>query len=292
MAALVQALFAGGERHAVFPVTSDRARVETRRQQGRRVLVASIAVSVAIHTLVFSLGFNPPAVTNGRAGTAPTSPGSPSGIRVTRIVVAEPAVQPELPENAPENTVAELTEAGPGDPALGPGPEPEDPSPTSELETPPAASAAAAALRARFTNPALWRRIRGDLADSPLSAVAPLSGRVEREGTGYAPADAWAFGTWTTRDADGRRWGAAPGVIYVFGIAMPTCGGRFDASNCGFGVPSWRRGEYQNFLHALREIEEQKRWGRIMERGQAIRDRRDAQRNTERDTVPGILNDL
>ncbi len=283
-----------------------------------------MAVSVAIHTLVFSLGFNPPAAVNGRAGTAPTSPGSASGIRVTRIVVAEPAAQLELPENATENGLAELTEAGPEDPASesepgdpaftserepedpvstpepgpedpapGPGPQPEDPSSESGIETPRAAGATpAAALRARFTNPVLWRRIREDLADSAFTVVGPLRSRSDSAGTGYAPADAWAFGTWTTRDADGRRWGAAPGVIYVFGIAIPTCGGRFDASNCGFGLPSWRRGEYQSFLHALSEIEEQKRWGRIMERGQAIRDSRDAQRDTERDTVPEILNHL
>lgn len=288
----------------MFPVTSDRARVETRRQQGRRVLVASMAVSVAIHTFFFSLGFNPPAVTNGRAGIAPTLRDFPPGIRVTRIVVAQPAIQPELPENATADVVAELKEGGPGGPAptserkledaaLGPGPQPGDPSSTSGIEPPRAATAApAAALRARFTHPALWRGIRGDLADSPFTTIVPLRRRVEPGGTGYAPADAWAFGTWTTRDPDGRRWGAAPGVIYVFGIAIPTCGGRFDASNCGFGVSSWRRGKYQHFLHALSEMEEQTRWGRILERGQAIRDRRDAERNTQRDPVPDVLNDL
>ena len=252
-----------------------------------------MAVSVAIHTLVFSLGFNPLAVTNRHAGTVPTSRDFPSGIRLTRIVGAEPVAQLELAESATDDVVADLTEGEPGDPAPGPEPEPEDPSSESGIETPRVPSAApAAALRARFTNPVLWRRIRGGLADSAFTAALPLRGRGERGGTGYAPADAWAFGTWTTRDADGRSWGAAPGVIYVFGIAIPTCGGRFDASNCGFGVPSWQRGEYQSFLHALSEIEEQKRLGRIMERGQAIRDSRDAQRNTERDTVPEILNDL
>jgi hypothetical protein len=118
--------------------------------------------------------------------------------------------------------------------------------------------------------------------------VVHLRGRVDRGGSAYTPPDTWAFDTWTTRDAAGRLWGASPGLIYLFGIPMTTCNGRFDASNCGFGVPGWRRRAYQRFLQAVMEIEEQQRWGGILERGQTIRERRSAERHPKPDSVPGI----
>ena len=210
------------------PVTSDRPRIATRRKQGRRALVASMAASVAIHVFVLSLGINPPAATNGRVETAPAAPDFPSAIRISGIAGADPA----------------------------------------------------AALGARLSDPLLWRDIRDVFADSAFTSVEPLSRRVDRGGSGNTPTDAWAFSTWTTRDAEGRLWGAAPGVIYIAGFAISTCGGRFDASNCGFGLPPSRRGEYQQFLRAWIEIEQQKLRGCIMERAQMMRERREGKGDT------------
>lgn len=74
-------------------------------------------------------------------------------------------------------------------------------------------------------------------------------------------------------------------MIYLGGFSIQTCQGRFDASNCGFGVPGWRRMEYQRFLQAAMEIEEQQRWGDILERGKAIRER-GAGRDPKADSIP------
>ena len=95
----------------MFPVTSDRARVESRRKQGRRVLVASMAASAAIHAFVFSLGINPAAVKNGGVETAPTSRDPPLGIRITRIVVGERAAHLPRPpaKDIPKEDVGGLS---------------------------------------------------------------------------------------------------------------------------------------------------------------------------------------
>ncbi len=99
----------------------------------------------------------------------------------------------------------------------------------------------------------LWRDIQDVFADSAFTSVEPLIGRLDRGESGNTPTDAWAFSSWTTRDAEGRLWGAAPGVIYIAGFAISTCRGRFDASNCGFGLPPARRAneDYRDGVWAI-----------------------------------------
>lgn len=300
----------------------DGARVDARRSESRRVLVASIAASIMIHAFVFSLVVNPSPETSRRTGAAPDAPGSrtsqdpPSGIQITRIVVAEPAAQlespetatqPESPETATEEPVKDPSEpeledsaeSEPDDPQSTPDIEPGYPAParqpvgnpsvTSEGGPPrPVRIEPTARLRPRFTNPALWREIRGARADTQWTSGVPLRGRVEGGGSRYTPPDAWAFDTWTTRDAAGRLWGVAPGSIYLAGFGIRTCGGRFDASNCGFGLPGWKRRQYQRSLQAAIEIENQQRWRGIMERNRAIRERRGAERDPKTDSIAGI----
>ncbi|MCZ0935432.1 MAG: hypothetical protein OXJ54_09645 [Gemmatimonadetes bacterium] len=251
-----------------------------------------MAASIAIHAFVFSVVMVPSAETSRRAGTVPDSPGRPtssdalSGIRVIRIV-AEPVAQrrshesdarPESPEPATEQPVAEPS-----------APEMEYAAETIEGEpSRPDRIEPAARLRPRFTNPALWREIRGARADTEWTSGMLLRDRVDGGGSRYTPPDAWAFDTWTTRDAAGRLWGVAPGSIYLAGFAIRTCGGRFDASNCGFGLPGWKRLQYQRSIQAAMEIENQQRWRGIMERDRAIRERRGAERRWKTDSIPGI----
>ncbi len=257
---------------------------------------------MAIHAFVFSLGTAPSAATSQHAGAAPSFPGSrtpfsvPPGIRITRIVAGEPAARPESPDRPTEQAASEPTEAEMEDspapesdgPRPAPGVEARATSPTGRPVLPRASgSQPAARLKPRFTNPALWRRIRDIRGDSEPPSVARLRGRVDAEGARYTPSDTWAFDTWTAQDAAGRFWGAAPGVIYLGGFSIQTCLGRFDASNCGFGLPGWRRREYQRFLQAVMEIEEQHRWGDILERGKAIRER-GAGRHPKTDSIPDI----
>ena len=234
-------------------------------------------VSVAFHALVLSREVSPPDPPRVRAATAPApSSDSRPAIRVTRILVAGPDAASESREPATDDVVAEPKRREPEDQAPTWEPEPLDPSPTPEPERPgPARTGAVDALRAGIGNPLLWRNFR-DISPRAGSGRIVLSGRPVGDGvSGPTPADPWAFDTWTTRDGDGRLWGAAPGAIHLAGIAIPFCGGRFDASDCGFGLPPWRRGEYRFFLRALNEIERQAQLAIIRERARAMRERRE-----------------
>lgn len=277
------------------------ATADARRRKSRRILAASMAASIALHAFVFSLGIAPSAATSPNAGMDPDLPGSrtpfeaPSAIRITRIVARAPATRPESRDTPTEQAEPEPAEADmedspapePDDPRLAPDVEAREPSRTGRPVLPRASiSTPAARFKPRFTNPVLWREIRDTRAGAEWADVVPLRAPADRVGSAYTPPDAWAFDTWATRDAAGRRWGAAPGMIYLGGFSIQTCQGRFDASNCGFGVPGWRRMEYQRFLQAAMEIEEQQRWGNILERGRTIGERRDAQRHPRRDSVP------
>lgn len=233
-------------------------------------------MSVAFHALVLSREVSPPDPPRVRASTAPAPSDHRSAIRLSRILVAEPDAGSEPPEPVTDEGVADPEEREPEDPVPTPVPVSVDPSPTVEPERPgPARTGAADALRAGIGNPLLWRNFR-DISPSAGSGRIALSGRpVGGRISGTIPADPWAFDTWTTRDGDGRLWGAAPGVIHLAGIAIPFCGGRFDASDCGFGLPPWRRGEYRFFLRALNEIERQAQRAVIRERARAMRERRE-----------------
>ena len=100
---------------------------------------------------------------------------------------------------------------------------------------------------------------------------------------GLATADGWAFSTWTNADQSDTRWGVGPGALYLGGVSMPLCGGPVtDASDCGFGLPPGRREEYKKWLEVLTGVQQQQHWADLRDRAEAIRKRR----NAERDTFP------
>ena len=206
-----------------------------------------MAASVVIHALIgFAVSY--PGPVTDRFVKTPRLPDNPTGIRISGIVVPEQMTQLESAETATEETegvVAEVAEFVPEEPPAAPTIGPVDPSPTRDFERPHNTDTApAAALQGRFANPLLWRNVRRALPDSAFTRVVPMSVRAGRGGESRTkPTDPWAFATWTTQDAEGRLWGAGPGLIYLGGIVIPTCSERFDASNCGFGLPVERRGE-------------------------------------------------
>lgn len=236
-----------------------------------------MVVSVAVHAFVLSRNIKPPDAPNGRVATVLRLPDTPSGIRISGIHVP-PLVAPlARPESAIGATVVEPNEPEPEDPPPASDPEPEDPSHTLERERPEALGmGATAALRAGLGNPLHWGNIRDipPRAGLPRRLVLPERS-VDQLASEATPADPWAFDVWATRDADGRLWGAAPGVLYLAGISIRFCRERFDASDCGFGLHPWRRGEYQFFLRAWKEIERQAQRELIRERARAMRERRE-----------------
>ena len=229
-----------------------------------------------IHAFVLSRSINPPDAPNERLATALRSPDTGSGLQISGILVPALAQPLALPTPATAEIVAEPNEPESEDPPPAADPEPENPSPALELERSEAVgTGAAAAVRAGLGNPLLWGHIRDIPPRAGVRRLVFPERRVDHLVSGSTPADPWAFDTWTTRDADGRLWGAAPGVVYLAGISIPICRERFDASDCGFGLPPWRRGEYQSFLRAWKEIERQAQRGIIQERARAMRERRE-----------------
>lgn len=188
---------------------SGRTSVDTRRKQGRRVFLAAMVVSVAIHAMALSRSINRPGTPNGRVATVPASSDFHSAVRIYRLLVAEPDVRPELREAAPDDIALESSEHEPDHPPSTPDPEPEDPSSTLVPErSHPAATGAAAALRTGLGNPLLWGNIR-DIAPRPGSRSIVLPERlVDHRVSGSTPADPWAFDTWKS---SGRRSGRLSG---------------------------------------------------------------------------------
>ena len=182
------------------PVASGRASVETRRKQGRRVFLASMVVSVAIHAFVLSRGINPPDTPNGRVATSFRSPDTRSGIRIPGTIVPPLAALRALPEPATRGITAVPSEPEPEDPPPTSDPEPEDPSPTLQLERPATVgTGAAATLRAGLGNPLLWGNIRDIPPRAGTRRLILPERRVDHLVSGGAtPADPWAFDTWTT----------------------------------------------------------------------------------------------
>jgi hypothetical protein len=85
---------------------------------------------------------------------------------------------------------------------------------------------------------------------------------------------------WTARDGQDHRWGLSPGAIHLGRVTVPLCGGRFDAANCGFGVPPAFREAYRVQLRVRLEIADQAQRGELLDRARAIRARRDALRDS------------
>jgi hypothetical protein len=244
------------------------------------VFVASWIISALLHTLVLGAKVRGPP-TRAPPSTPARSPLPGTwGLRV--IPVVEPAVsealpgpgaatadEPDLPERLVEGDLSFPAAVGPARPDADPA-------------TPPVP---AEAFRPRAGDPRLWRELPAGRPDASGGRIQPLRAidAYNSLRIGLQTADGWAYGTWVDEGDGGARWGAAPGVIFVAGVAIPVCRGRTDASECGFGLPPIRREEYKRRLQALVEIRRQRHWGEIRDRADSIRKRR----NAERDSIRG-----
>lgn len=213
----------------------------------------------------------------------PAPPGSPEparswsttswGLRTIRIAPPSSAVVRETPPiTAEETDLGELPSSG------GSAPLPADVAPT---RPDPAPSTPLQRLRPRAGDPRIWGERPGG-PDPPAGVIQLLRGidAYNALRIGVPTADDWTYATWVGNDDVGDRWGAAPGVIFVGGVAIPICQGRTDASECGFGLPPSRREEYKLRLRALIEIGRQRAWSEIRARADSIRRRRNAERDS------------
>jgi hypothetical protein len=252
-------------------------RQATQNGAGRRTDHKTVAIALMLSALLHFLALNitfeegrddSPSRRDGRGARTPLD-----GIRVVELV--RPQAPPEVP----------AVELEPDEPILFDLPAEEI---ESELDEPPTDptldTSGRPSLGPRLSDPRLWRPTTSRGETRPLLNGQPqaLLDSLNRESVGVRTPAAGDMSVWTPRDADGNRWGFSPGQIHLGSISLPLCGGNFDASNCGFGIPPSFREEYRNQIRALLEIQQQDNRALLEERARAIRARLEA----VRDSVP------
>ena len=139
-------------------------------------------------------------------------------------------------------------------------------------------------LRTRLTVPELWEPLTDRVLALPMGARERLvlHSRIMEwyDSLAQAAAEERALTDWTYTDADGKRWGAADGLIYLGDFAIPV--------PFGFGVSPSRREELADRMWQWEELQRQgvrvelvESW---KERQEAIRSRMDRERAARADT--------
>lgn len=168
-----------------------------------------------------------------------------------------------------------------------PGPDPEpgrEPGPVATPFGPPPPAPAARALWPSLRDARLWAPPT-PAADSAGPEAERLRSRIDvlSEATlGIKTLPGGDMSAWVARDARGGRWGLSPGALHLGDLTVPLCSGTFDASTCGFGIPSGYRDRYRAELRALVELQRQGARAEVQDRARALRARLDARR----DSVP------
>lgn len=243
-------------------------------ERHRRIVALSLLASVAVHAWLAEWPVPAPPERPSRS-SPPVRRTLGDALRLVRIDA--PAVPSAERAGPPVGATPDPTRAEAPTPARAAADEPGTRLPRPRRHTP-----AAARLRVRRSDPGLWR-------GAPAGGLGPAPARIglAAAATRGAPAptrlrDGWAFATWVRAGADGSRWGASPGVLHLGSFAVPVCGGDFDASSCGFGLPPSERDGYRRRLRAVHEIARQGAFAEIEARRRAIRRRLDALRDSLR----------
>lgn len=249
------------------------AMADARRGMHHKALAVALLFSAALHFLAFNVTFE---ADHGRVQPDGGDTGSDTRMDAIRII------ELERPQSTPAVSTEQVVVEEPPPLDL---PEVEI---DEDVVDPPAERDSAVgshpSLGPRLRDPRLWGPI-GSPGDPPRlnRRLGSLPDSWNEESAGIRAPVAGDMSVWATRDADGERWGFSPGRVHFGSIALPLCGGTFDASDCGLGVPPSFREEYRNELRALLEIRQQGNRAVIEERARAIRARLEAYR----DSVPG-----
>lgn len=244
----------------------------------RTAKAVGLGISLVVHIIIISLYpiYARHRETNGIPGWQPPATTIPAdGMRVVllpREEYAEPVDEPDTPEELavvelPRLTVDPLdlgedAAAGLGDIPL----------------------SAAERLRPSHVVPELWYPISNDVLALSMEAseLIVLNARIAEwfDSLAAAEAEERALTDWTYTDDEGKRWGAADGMIYLGDFALPV--------PFGFGVSPGRREEIRDRMWEWNEIQRQlMRMGVVeswKERQEAMRRRLDRERAAKADT--------
>lgn len=258
--------------------TTDRAWLDGRGRDSRRVRVVATAISVAVHLVaivlytVFADDMRP----EGLNLPIPTEDEPEQGIEVIRLVELDEE-DLETPEEPTEIVELRAADADARPPRI-PGPvvgELVPPSPT-----------AAELLRPTLGDPRLWAHLPPEYYELTIEEREELI-LADRIAEWYDSLAAVAAAEdrltdWTFRDGDGGRWGVADGKIYLGDVELPL--------PLAFGIPVGLRDQANYRMWEFGEIERQSQRYLIeqtwRERAAAIRARRDRERAAaQRDTT-------
>lgn len=231
---------------------------------------AAFGVSVAIHVLAI---LTYPALLRrldpeGVAFPFPSFAGSPDGIEVIQLVevdVLDEVARPEDPRQVERIEAAPVAIEGP---SLG--------DPTS-VDLPGPGLTPAERLRPRLTDRRLWAPLPPEFSELTLEQREELmvAGRLAewQDSMNAAAAAAAAWTDWTFTDGDGGRWGISEGRLHLGDLTIPLP--TFDAP---YGqrdfMWQWNEIARQGAQAAVQET--------VRERMEAIRARRDQERERER----------
>lgn len=251
---------------------SDESRAYDRpRPGGARVLLVSLAVSVALHVLAvviytLLLGEGAPVV---EVATPPGDVVRPQGVEVVEIA--------ELPEPEPEAVEEpEEPEPEPEAPQPQPAPAPEVSEPATDEPEAPVRSAAERLRPPDEGDARIWRPVDPSLTEltDEQRARIRVYARLESLADSLLTEEerARAARDWTYRDDQGNRWGVADGKIYLGDMSLPF---PFSFSAPPTAEAGQRQWEWDDARRGARDalVEESRE-----ERAEAIRERMDAER--------------
>lgn len=263
----------------------ERPRIHAERRERRAdggTLVLALLASALIHVFAFAaLSFRIP--TEPRVSTAP----------ISEIVNVVPAMQAydivEVASDVAPIDVQiverELLRPEPVRVTPPPGAAAADPDDVAAAPEPADPTSVRDRLRYRLNAPQVWRPPTAELAvdePSPQDIVAQRIASQLGEFNDSVAAEAAAAERaldWTTKDADGNRWGVSPGAIHLGGITIPI-------GNTQFAVAAGRREEFAGRVRTWNEIQDQavreEAKGEFKDRVKAIEERMNRERAARR----------
>jgi hypothetical protein len=243
----------------------------------RGVVRSAFAVSIALHVLAI-LAY--PALSRridpeGVAFPFPAVSGSPDGIEVIEIVEVDVAPDVERPEDPREIERIETTPVEVQGPSLGE---------RSTIELPAPGLTPAEILRPRFEDGRLWGALPPEFSELTLEQREELllAGALAawQDSVSAAALAAARWTDWTFTDSNGGRWGISEGQLHLGDLVLPLP--TFDAPP-GSGA--------REFMWQWDEIARQGAQAQVQqtvrERLEAIRARRDQERERERAAAQG-----
>lgn len=251
----------------------------------RHVWAISLVVSVVFHTLVLLLPIELDQPDRRKRGWSPRARATTTDpLEIVKLPSPTAAWSAPNSQSPVPSIVADTIVPRSPEPSTGVDDEavPASINPAGSTAPEPADDQPARRFGPSSVDPRLWGLASLSVAPSGYGSLGEAIAAFNREMAGVHVPPGGDMNVWTARDDEDDRWGFSPGAIHLGSVTLPLCSGTFDAANCGFGVSPMFREAYRSRLRQRLEIAGQVQRGEILDRAQAIRARRDAERDSIR----------